>query len=116
MRYKGALIVAKGIEKAGKHHHGLLRPEALQDSNGNMVQIGGLFLKAERHWKIFLGKEVIYKSNSPELYSGDPGIEKPGVKMKTLCHDAQLVNSLAAQKTTEPYDLDGSLIEIGALV
>ena len=68
MKLKNILIVVKDIEKSRKFYHDLFGIDLVIDNDGNMILTEGLVLQDEKIWKSFLGRDIIPKSNSCELY------------------------------------------------
>ena len=68
MKLKNVLIVVKDIEKSRKFYHDLFDIDLVLDNDGNMILTEGLVLQDEKIWKSFLGKNIVPKSNSCELY------------------------------------------------
>ena len=87
------------------------------DNDGNVILTEGLVLQEESIWKEFIGKEIIYKNNSCELYFEESDIEAFIEKLEKLYPSIQYVNRLMThswgQKVSRFYDLDGNLIEVG---
>ena len=117
MRLKNILIVVKDIEKSRKFYHDLFGLNTLLDNDGNMILTEGLVLQDEQIWKKFLGKDIIPKNNSCELYFEETDIESFIKKLEKLYPSIQYVNRLMVhswgQKVVRFYDLDGTLIEVG---
>ena len=84
MRLKNILIVVKDIDKSRKYYHDLFGLEMIVDNDGNMILTEGLVLQEEKYWKDFLGKEIIGKNNSCELYFEEYDIEAFVHKLETL--------------------------------
>ena len=86
------------------------------DNDGNMILTEGLVLQNEKIWRNFLGKNIIPKSNSCELYFEDNDIEVFVEKLERLYPNIQYVNRLMThswgQRVVRFYDLDGNLIEV----
>lgn len=86
------------------------------DSDGNMILTEGLVLQEEKVWKEFLGKDVVSKSNSCELYFEEKDLESFVEKLERLYPSIQYVSPLVetnfGQKMIRFYDLDGNLIEV----
>ena len=120
MKLKNVLIVVKDIEKSKQFYHNLFGLNMVLDNDGNMILTEGLVLQAEKIWKSFLGKEIIPKSNSCELYFEERDIEAFVQKLEKLYPSVQYVNKLMThswgQKVVRFYDLDGNLIEVGTPV
>lgn len=117
MRLKNILIVVKDIEKSRQFYHDLFGLELVLDNNGNMILTEGLVLQEESIWKNFIGKDIIKKNNSCELYFEERNIEDFVKKLETLYPMITYVNKLMEhswrQKVVRFYDLDGNLIEVG---
>ena len=116
MKLKNVLIVVKDIEKSKQFYHNLFGLNMVLDNDGNMILTEGLVLQEEKIWKSFLGKEIIPKSNSCELYFEERDIEAFVQKLEKLYPSVQYVNKLMihswGQKVVRFYDLDGNLIEV----
>ena len=117
MKLKNILIVVKDIEKSKQFYHDLFGLDMVLDNDGNMILTEGLVLQDEKIWKEFLGKEIIPKSNSCELYFEENDIETFIEKLEKSYPSIQYVNRLMThswgQKVIRFYDLDGNLIEVG---
>lgn len=117
MRLKNILIVVKNIEKSRQFYNDLFGLDLVLDNDGNMILTEGLVLQDEKIWRKFLGKDIIPKSNSCELYFKEQDIEVFIEKLESLYPNIQYVNRLMThswgQKVIRFYDLDGNLIEVG---
>lgn len=117
MKLKNILIVVKDIEQSKKFYHDLFGMNVILDNDGNVILTEGLVLQEESIWKEFIGKEIIYKNNSCELYFEESDIEAFIEKLEKLYPSIQYVNRLMThswgQKVSRFYDLDGNLIEVG---
>ena len=117
MKLKNILIVVKDIEKSKQFYRDLFGLEVVLDNEGNMILTEGLVLQDEKIWREFLGKEIIPKSHSCELYFEEKNIEMFIEKLEKLYPSIQYVNKLMehswGQKVVRFYDLDGNLIEVG---
>ncbi len=117
MKLKNILIVVKDIEKSKQFYHDLFGLDRVLDYDGNMILTEGLVLQDEKIWREFLGKDVITKNNSCELYFEERDIESFIEKLEKLYPSIQYVNPLIThswgQKVIRFYDLDGNLIEVG---
>lgn len=117
MKLKNILIVVKDIEKSKQFYHDLFGLDMVLDNDGNMILTEGLVLQEEKHWKMFLEKNIIPESNSCELYFEEPDIEGFIEKLDRLYPSIKYVNKLIThswgQKVIRFYDLDGNLIEVG---
>lgn len=118
MKLKNILIVVKNIEKSKQFYHDLFGLDMVLDNDGNMILTEGLVLQDEKIWKKFLGKDIIPKSNSCELYFEEQDIEAFIEKLENTYPSIQYVNRLMThswgQKVIRFYDLDGNLIEVGS--
>ena len=117
MKLKNVLIVVKDIEKSRKFYHDLFDIDLVLDNDGNMILTEGLVLQDEKIWKSFLGRDIVPKSNSCELYFEEQDIESFAEKLENLYPDIEYVNRLMThswgQRVIRFYDLDGNLIEVG---
>ncbi|MBR5317774.1 MAG: VOC family protein [Lachnospiraceae bacterium] len=117
MKLRNILIVVKDIEKSKQFYHDLFGMDMILDNDGNMILTEGLVLQDEKIWGEFLGKEIVPKSNSCELYFEEPDIEGFVEKLERLYPSVEYVNRLMThawgQKVVRFYDLDGNLIEVG---
>lgn len=117
MRLKNILIVVKDIEKSRQFYHDLFGLDTVLDQEGNMILTEGLVLQQETIWREFLGKDIIQKSNSCELYFEELDIEEFAENLKKLYPSVQYVHGLIThswgQKVLRFYDPDGNLIEVG---
>lgn len=120
MKLKNILIVVKDIEKSRKFYHDLFGIDLVLDNDGNMILTEGLVLQDEKIWNAFLGRDIIPKSNSCELYFEEQDIEAFVEKLERLYPTIEYVNPLMThswgQRVIRFYDLDGNLIEVGTPV
>jgi len=117
MRLKNILIVVKDIEKSRQFYHDLFGIDLVLDNDGNMILTEGLVLQDEKIWKNFLGKDIVSKNNSCELYFEEQDIEVFIEKLERMYPNIEYVNRLMThswgQRVIRFYDLDGNLIEVG---
>lgn len=117
MKLKNILIVVKEIERSRKFYHDLFGLEVVLDNDGNMILTEGLVLQEEKIWESFLGKEIIPKSHSCELYFEEADLEAFVRKLERVYPSVEYVNRLMThswgQKVVRFYDPDGNLIEVG---
>ena len=117
MKLKNVLVVVKDIEKSREFYHDLFGLDTILDHGGNMILTEGLVLQDEKIWRDFVGKEIVQKSNSCELYFEERDIEAFVEKLEERYPDIEYVNRLMThswgQKKVRFYDLDGNLIEVG---
>ena len=86
MKLKNILIVVKDIEKSRQFYRDLFGLDLILDNNGNMILTEGLVLQDEKIWKEFLGRDIIQKSNSCELYFEEQDIEAFIKKLEVFIH------------------------------
>ena len=117
MKLKNILIVVKDIEKSRKFYQDLFGIDLVLDNDGNMILTEGLVIQDEKIWKTFLGKDIVSKSNSCELYFEEQDIEAFIEKLERMYPNIEYVNRLMThswgQRVIRFYDLDGNLIEVG---
>lgn len=117
MKLKNILIVVKDIEKSKQFYHDLFGLNVVLDSEGNVILTEGLVLQEAKIWKTFIGKDVVPKNNSCELYFEEKDIEAFAEKLERLYPTIKYVNRLtensSGKKVIRFYDLDGNLIEVG---
>ena len=81
---------------------------------------GGIYLQEAQYWERFIGREIVRRSNSCELYFEETDIEAFVKKLEKLYPDTEYVNRLMThswgQKVVRFYDPDGNLIEVGTPV
>ena len=120
MQLKSFLIVVKDIERAKKYYHDVFGLEMIADNDGNMILSDGLVLQEEKYWRDFIGRDIIPKNNSCELYFEEENIDAFYEKLKTLYPQTEFVNLPMThswgQRVVRFYDLDGNLIEVGTPV
>ena len=85
-----------------------------------MILTEGLVLQDEKIWKEFLGREILWQSNSCELYFEETDIEGFVERLERIYPSVRYVNRLMShswgQKVVRFYDPDGNLIEVGTPV
>ena len=120
MKLKNILIVVSDIEKSKQFYHDLFGLDVVLDNDGNVILTEGLVLQDEKIWRQFLGKEIVPRNHSCELYFEVLDIEAFIEKLERLYPSIQYVNRLMeyswGQKVVRFYDLDGNLIEVGTPV
>ena len=117
MKLRNVLIVVRDIERSRKYYHDLFGLETVLDNDGNMILSEGLVLQDQKIWKDFLGRDIIPRSNSCELYFEELDLEGFVERLEKLYPEVQYVNRLMThswgQKVVRFYDPDGNLIEVG---
>ena len=84
MKLKNIMMVVKDIEKSRQFYHDLFGLDMVLDNDGNMILTEGLVLQDEKIWREFLGKDIIPKNNSCELYFEEQNIEAFIEKLENL--------------------------------
>lgn len=117
MKLKNVLIVVKDIERSRNFYHELFGLDVVVNNDGNMILTEGLVLQDEKLWKEFLGRDVLTKSNSCELYFEERDVEGFVQKLESIYPSVTYVNKLTTrswgQTVVRFYDPDGNLIEVG---
>lgn len=117
MRLRNFLIVVSDIERSKQFYQDLFGLSVLVDYDGNMILTDGLVLQDKAIWEKFIGRDVIPRSNSSELYFEESDIEGFAAILEELYPDVVYVNRLMThswgQKVIRFYDPDGNLIEVG---
>ncbi len=117
IRLKNILIVVKDVERAKTFYKDVFGLDVILDNDGNVILMEGIVLQDEKIWKDFLGKDVIHKNNSCELYFEERDIEGFVEKLESIYPEVEYVNRLMAvspeKKIVRFYDPDGNLIEVG---
>ena len=120
MKLKNILIVVKDIERSRRFYEEVFGLKLILDNDGNMILTEGLVLQDEEIWRNFLGRDIIQKNNSCELYFEEKDIEGFIEKLERCYPDVQYVNKLMThswgQRVVRFYDPDGNLIEVGTPV
>lgn len=120
MKLKNILIVVKDIDRSRRFYHDLFGLEMILDNDGNMILSEGLVLQDEKIWEKFLGREIISRNNSCELYFEEADLESFKERLEKIYPQVQYVNRLMThswgQKVVRFYDPDGNLIEVGTPV
>ena len=116
MKLKNILLVVEDIEKSKQFYHDLFGLDTILDNDGNMILTEGLVLQEKKIWSEFLGKEIVSKNNSCELYFEERDIEAFVEKLEKLYPSISYVNKLMThtwgQKVVRFYDLDGMDLKI----
>ena len=91
--------------------------EVILNQDGNVILTEGLVLQDAKIWKTFLGKEILPKNNSCELYFEEKNIEEFAKKLENYKEPIEYVNQLMThswgQQVIRFYDPNGNLIEVG---
>ena len=117
MRLKNVLIVVSDMQRSINFYRDLFDLQVILDQGGNVIMTEGLVLQDKKIWTEFLGREVIPRNNSTELYFVEKDIEIFAEKLDIYPEHIEYVNRLMehswGQKVIRFYDPDGNLIEVG---
>lgn len=117
MKFKGFLITVSDTKRSSAFYSELFGLEVIKDYDGNVLMSGGLYIQEESCWKKFLGRGIISKNNSSELYFECKEIESFIEKLEKSGYPFEYVNPLMThswgQRVVRFYDPDGNLIEVG---
>ena len=120
MKCKGTLVVVKDCRKALKFYQDVFGFKLLRDNDGNMELSGHLYLQEAKYWEKFIGRNVLPRNNSTELYFEESDLEGFIQKLQRLYPETEFVNPLMThswgQRVVRFYDPDGNLIEVGTPV
>ena len=109
------------MEKSIAFYRELFGLQVVLDNDGNVILTEGLVLQDRKIWENFLGREMIPRGNTCELYFEERDIEAFDRKLKAYGEthgiEIEYVNRLMThswgQRVIRFYDLDGNLIEVG---
>jgi len=117
MRLKNILITVSDMERAIRFYNEIFGLHVILNQDGNVILTEGLVLQDAAIWKSFLGKDLIAKNNTSELYFEERDIEGFVKKLEESEFEIEYVNELMThswgQKVVRFYDPDGNLIEVG---
>ena len=117
MKLKNILITVNDMETSIAFYRELLGLEVILNQDGNVILTEGLVLQDAKIWKTFLGKEILPKNNSCELYFEEKNIEEFAKKLENYKEPIEYVNQLMThswgQQVIRFYDPNGNLIEVG---
>ena len=116
MTYKSILLVVKDIQKSKEFYKNILGLDVVDDFGANVVLTHNISLQTLDTWKEFIEKkEVIFNSNSQELYfeedNFDDFVQKLYNKNIDFVHNVK--EHSWGQKVVRFYDLDQHIIEVG---
>ncbi|MCI8494866.1 MAG: glyoxalase [Lachnospiraceae bacterium] len=117
MKLKNILITVNDMETSIAFYRELFGLEVILNQDGNVILTEGLVLQDAKIWKTFLGKEILPKNNSCELYFEEKNIEEFAKKLENYKEPIEYVNQLMThswgQQVIRFYDPNGNLIEVG---
>ena len=82
MKLKNILITVNDMETSIAFYRELFGLEVILNQDGNVILTEGLVLQDAKIWKTFLGKEILPKNNSCELYFEEKNIEEFAKKLE----------------------------------
>lgn len=117
MKLKNILITVNDMETSIAFYRELFGLEVILTQDGNVILTEGLVLQDAKIWKTFLGKEILPKNNSCELYFEEKNIEEFAKRLENYKEPIEYVNQLMThswgQQVIRFYDPNGNLIEVG---
>lgn len=117
MKLKNILITVNDMETSIAFYRELFGLEVILNQDGNVILTEGLVLQDAKIWKTFLGKEILPKNNSCELYFEEKNIEEFANRLENYKEPIEYVNQLMThswgQQVIRFYDPNGNLIEVG---
>ena len=94
MKLKNILITVNDMETSIAFYRELFGLEVILNQDGNVILTEGLVLQDAKIWKTFLGKEILPKNNSCELYFEEKNIEEFAKKLENYKEPIEYVNQL----------------------
>lgn len=120
MKLRNVLIAVNDMDKAIKFYKEIFGLQVILNQDGNVIMSEGLVLQDATIWKKFLGRDVIPKNNTTELYFEETDIEGFVQKLEKSDFEIEYVNKLMThswgQRVVRFYDPAGNLIEVGTPV
>lgn len=117
LRLKNILITVSDMERSIRFYNEIFGLHVILNQDGNVILTEGLVLQDAAIWKSFLGRDLIAKNNTSELYFEERDIEGFVKRLKESEFEIEFVNELMThswgQKVVRFYDPDGNLIEVG---
>lgn len=117
MKFKNTLITVKNIDISVGFYRKALGLRVISDFGANKTLTGGLSLQTEETWREFIeGKDIIFGSNSSELYFEEADFDSFIKKLDTYeninyVHRAKTHDW--GQRVVRFYDPDMHIIEVG---
>ena len=118
MKYKGAMLVVKDIEKSKRFYTNVLQVRIISDLGVNVTFTGGLSLQTEESWCQFTNSRqnfFTYQGNVAEFYfeeeDFDAFIER--IKHENVDTLEGVITMPWGQKIIRFYDPDKHIIEVG---
>lgn len=117
MKLKNILIAVNDIDRSIRFYNEIFGLQVTLNQDGNVIMTEGLVLQDAKLWQQFLGKDLIPRNNTTELYFEESDIEGFVKRLEELDFEIEFVNELMehswGQKVVRFYDPDGNLIEVG---
>ncbi len=118
MKYCGALLVVKDLEKSKQFYKDILDCEVTLDFGANVTLTGGFCLQTAESWQGFIQKaeeDIVYGGNNAELFFEEDDMDGFIAKLNGL--DVDYVHPVEeqrwGQRTVAIYDPDMHIIEVG---
>ena len=116
MKLKNPLLVVTDIDKSVEFYKNVLGLHKIMDFGANVTLTGGLCLQSKESFKEFIdNKNIIFGSNSFEIYFEEDDFESFAQKLETL--DIKYVHGIKehswGQRVVRFYDPDMHIIEVG---
>lgn len=117
MRLRNVLITVNDMERAIRFYQEIFGLRVILDQDGNVILSEGLVLQDAKIWQKFLGRDLMPRNNTTELYFEETDIEAFVKRLEDSDFEVEYVNELMThswgQKVVRFYDPDGNLIEVG---
>ncbi len=118
MKYCGALLVVKDLEKSKQFYKDILDCEVILDFGANVTLTGGFCLQTAESWQGFIHKDqadIAYGGNNAELFFEEDDMDGFIAKLKAF--EVDYVHPVEeqrwGQRTVAIYDPDMHIIEVG---
>lgn len=118
MKYKGAMLVVKDIEKSKEFYKKILNVRVISDLGENATLTGGLSLQTEESWCQFTGCNqdfFKYGGNDAEFYFEEDNFEE--FLKRIAPENVETIGEVTimpwGQKVIRFYDPDRHIIEVG---
>lgn len=118
MKYKGAMLVVKDIEKSKEFYKKILNVRVISDLGENATLTGGLSLQTEESWCQFTGCSqdfFKYGGNDAEFYFEEDNFEE--FLKRIAPENVETIGEVTimpwGQKVIRFYDPDRHIIEVG---
>ncbi|WP_455682564.1 VOC family protein [Thomasclavelia sp.] len=118
MKYKGAMLVVKDIEKSKEFYTKILQVRIISDLGVNVTFTGGLSLQTEESWSQFTDCKknfFVYQGNVAEFYFEEENFDAFIERIENQNVDVLegVITMPWGQKIIRFYDPDNHIIEVG---